>query len=44
LHQSLEDDDWRSAIIPQALAVAGSYSWKRCINETVAVYRQLDAK
>jgi alpha-1,3-rhamnosyl/mannosyltransferase len=44
LHQSLKDDDWRNAIIPQALAVAGSYSWNRCINETVAVYRQLDAK
>ncbi len=42
LQQSLEDNIWRSAIIPQALSVAQSYSWARCVQETVAVYRQLD--
>ena len=43
LQQSLEDDVWRNAIIPQALAVAVSYSWDRCIRETVAVYRKIDS-
>ncbi len=43
LQKSLEDDIWRAAIIPQALDVAGRYSWDRCIRETVAVYHQVDA-
>lgn len=41
LQQSLEDNIWRAAIIPQALVVAKGYSWARCVQETVAVYRQL---
>jgi alpha-1,3-rhamnosyl/mannosyltransferase len=41
--KSIEDNNWRAAIIPQALAVAGRYSWSRCIRETVAVYRKIDS-
>ncbi len=41
--KSIEDNNWRAAMIPQALDVAGRYSWDRCIRETVAVYHQVDA-
>jgi glycosyltransferase involved in cell wall biosynthesis len=41
--KSIEDNNWRTAIIPQALDVASCYSWDRCIRETVAVYHQVDA-
>jgi alpha-1,3-rhamnosyl/mannosyltransferase len=41
--KSIEDNNWRTAIIPQALDVASCYSWDRCIRETIAVYHKVDA-
>lgn len=41
LVRALEDDDWRRNAIHRGLAVAGRYSWDRCAQETVDVYRSL---
>lgn len=37
--RGLYDDDWRATAIIQGLTVAKAYSWERCVEETVAVYR-----
>jgi hypothetical protein len=41
LHKSIADNEWRTQIIADALLVARSYTWDRCLHETMAVYRQL---
>lgn len=37
--KGLNDDDWREKAIASGLTVAKAYSWERCVEETVAVYR-----
>jgi glycosyltransferase involved in cell wall biosynthesis len=39
LKKSVEDTEWRSSAVAQGKLVAASYSWGRCIDETVAVYQ-----
>lgn len=45
LHQlilvGLEDDIWRKAAKEKGLMQASAFSWQRCAEETVAVYREL---
>jgi glycosyltransferase involved in cell wall biosynthesis len=38
LEQGLTDNAWRAGAIAAGLAVAASYTWQRCVDETVAVY------
>lgn len=37
----LEDEVWRKAAKAKGLTHASTFSWKRCVEETVAVYREL---
>ncbi len=39
IERALEDDIWRNAAIGAGLAVAAHYSWDRCIDKTIGVYR-----
>jgi glycosyltransferase involved in cell wall biosynthesis len=41
LQKSLTDAQWQEAAITAGHKVADTYTWQRCIDETVAVYRQL---
>jgi len=41
LARLLEDESWRSAVIPRGLARAEAFSWSRCVDETVAVYAEV---
>jgi glycosyltransferase involved in cell wall biosynthesis len=38
LEQGLTDNAWRAGAIAAGLDVAASYTWQRCVDETVAVY------
>lgn len=40
--RALSDDAWRQRAITASLAVASGYSWRRCVEETVAVYRKVE--
>jgi glycosyltransferase involved in cell wall biosynthesis len=40
LEISLTDEAWRLHATTAGLAVAASYTWQRCIDETVKVYRR----
>jgi alpha-1,3-rhamnosyl/mannosyltransferase len=37
----LEDEVWREAAKQKGLMQAATFSWQRCAEETVAVYRRL---
>lgn len=39
LHRALTDEAWRAEAIAKGISRAGSYSWRRCAEETIAVYR-----
>ncbi|WP_294173703.1 glycosyltransferase, partial [uncultured Sphingomonas sp.] len=39
IEKALTDEGWRSSVIADGLRVAASYSWERCVSETLAVYR-----
>lgn len=41
LRRGLEDETWRTGAIAAGLARARAFSWQRCAEETVAVYRQV---
>ncbi|NMG56409.1 glycosyltransferase family 4 protein [Aromatoleum aromaticum] len=41
LARGLDDEDWRSTAATASLARASQFSWQRCVDETVAVYRQV---
>lgn len=41
LEQSLTDIEWRESAISQGLEQAGRYSWERCIDETISVYKKI---
>jgi glycosyltransferase involved in cell wall biosynthesis len=41
LEKGLTDSRWRQSAITAGLHVAATYTWQRCVNETVAVYQQL---
>ena len=42
IHTSLCNEDWRANAIDSGLAVAQTYSWDRCIEQTVAVYQKIN--
>ena len=44
LEQSLTDSSWRLNAIAAGLKVAGSYTWQRCVNETVKVYQSVGSR
>lgn len=37
---ALEDEAWRDQAAVEGLKVAASYSWQRCVDQTVAVYQR----
>jgi glycosyltransferase involved in cell wall biosynthesis len=41
LERGLTDQHWRKSAIMRGLAIAGGYSWDRCIRATVDIYRQV---
>ena len=41
LERLLEDDAWRSRSAADGLAHAAEFPWSRCVDETVAVYREI---
>ena len=41
LRDSLEDAEWRSRAARMGLERASEFSWDRCVNETLAVYRKV---
>lgn len=40
LERLLTDDEWRAQAVERGLRQARQFSWERCIEETVAVYRR----
>ena len=41
LVRAMEDEEWRRHVVSRGLVTASKYSWERCIQETIAVYRRL---
>lgn len=41
LQRLLEDEAWRDRSAADGLAHAGEFPWSRCVDETVAVYREI---
>ncbi|AFK67938.1 MULTISPECIES: glycosyltransferase family 4 protein [Pseudomonas] len=41
LRQGLEDEAWRAAAVQQGLLHAGGFSWERCAQATVEVYKSV---
>lgn len=44
LERVLVDDDWRARVVPRGVAHAAAYTWSRCVDETVAAYRDASAR
>lgn len=44
IHCGLHDVPWRKSAVLRGMAVAGRYRWERCIEETVAIYRDVAGK
>ena len=44
LERLLTDQEWRTVAIQRGLQQAGRFSWERCVEETVAVYREALAR
>ena len=44
LERLLTDQEWRTGAIERGLQQAGRFSWERCVEETVAVYREALAR
>ncbi|HHW76893.1 MAG TPA: glycosyltransferase family 4 protein, partial [Xanthomonadaceae bacterium] len=40
LERLLTDDEWRAAAMRRGMRQANQFSWERCVEETVAVYRR----
>ncbi|MFZ1390399.1 MAG: glycosyltransferase family 1 protein [Dokdonella sp.] len=41
LERLLDDEDWRNASASRGLQHAAQFPWSRCVDETVAVYREV---
>jgi alpha-1,3-rhamnosyl/mannosyltransferase len=39
LERGLDDEAWRSQAIEKGFAQAAKFSWRRCAEETAAIYR-----
>jgi len=44
LRQGLEDETWRAAAVQQGLLHASGFSWERCAQATVEVYKSVGAR
>ncbi|WP_442513760.1 glycosyltransferase family 4 protein [Pseudomonas promysalinigenes] len=44
LRQGLEDENWRLAAVQQGLTHAAGFSWERCAQATIEVYRKVSYK
>lgn len=44
IRRGLEDDNWRGEAIERGLRVAAGYTWEKCIENTVNVYRDVWAR
>ena len=44
IHRCIVDNDWRRAACARGVQVASSYTWERCVGETVAAYRHVIAE
>jgi len=44
LERVLGDDAWRARVVLRGLAHAQGFSWSRCVDETVAAYRDASAR
>lgn len=44
LRQGLEDENWRLAAVQQGLTHAAGFSWERCAQATIEVYRKVRDK
>lgn len=40
LERLLTDDEWRARAVERGLRQASQFSWQRCVDQTVSVYRQ----
>ncbi|WP_423925772.1 glycosyltransferase family 4 protein [Dokdonella sp.] len=41
LERLLSDEEWRETTVQQGLELAAQYPWSRCVDETVAIYREV---
>jgi alpha-1,3-rhamnosyl/mannosyltransferase len=41
LLRAIEEKKWRTEAVSAGIKVAAGYTWKRCVDETVAVYQQV---
>ena len=41
IHRSLIDENWRQTAITSGLAVAQTFSWDRCADQTIKVYKSI---
>ena len=41
VHRSLVDENWRQTAITSGLAVAQTFSWDRCADQTIKVYQSI---
>lgn len=41
INRALQDESWRKLAIKKGLLQAGRFSWKRCAEETAAVYKEV---
>lgn len=41
IEKGLTDESWRKEAISNGLSVASKYTWKRCVDETASIYRQI---
>ena len=41
INKALEDDAWRNVAIKKGLLQASKFSWQRCAEETMAVYKEV---
>ena len=41
IHRSLVDENWRQTAITSGLAVAQTFSWDRCADQTIKVYQSI---
>ena len=44
IRKGLTDEDWRSSTRTAGLRIAGYYSWDKCVEETIGVYRHVSPR
>lgn len=43
VHRGLTDDAWRRTAVADGVKIARGYSWERCVEKTVAIYRRVSS-